>query len=633
MAGEVTYINRQYVSIQQYLHYAYRGVFFENYNFYEYVSIVSVMPRSTKSSRRSNAGPSHPSNIQENCASFEEDEAAEVGSDVNGEKQTHTRFFFDSRHPMHKTHVQMIRSALAVPIMAGKQPPRLRVPKDWEDSKWLKKAEICAHYYLTLFVPWSLETLVPIVDVFSYLGFQQMCNTMKSPNASFIQKCRYASINVMATPIDEEHLKRKMFNMWRGRNATRWKDGESVREARQDGALDIDGPSEDMLLEGDDADPTALIAAILNYSSGKSRGRERANNYVKHQLLEVQRLCNRFAATGLTSDENPNTTILQNISYIESYSSDQIADVIDSLNKDATVDEDAPDEEHEDENQDEEEKTQDDFIPTFFNRSQTVDASGLAGLGDDQNRAFTYILSHMRSLLRGQQVDQLRLIIHGGPGSGKSHLSRAIYDRIKSSLHEMLCVAPTGVAASLLIGGQTIHSLLGIHPLKAGNKFLKKLKSEKLIVLRQKFIDCILLLIDEASMLDGVLLCHISTRLQQIMNNDLPFGGLAVVLVGDFFQLKPVNADPFYAAAMKVLPDNYIGTPYGVGKELITHYLSASCTPRKQYHPFPRYHQHDQPWNHNSSSYQYFYLSNISEQSTPIKQIYSLEIFYSIDIL
>ena len=55
-----------------------------------------------------------------------------------------------------------------------------------------------------------------------------------------------------------------------------------------------------------------------------------------------------------------------------------------------------------------------------------------------------------------------------------------------------------------------------------------------------------LLIIDECSMVGQVVFTMIDKRLRQIFNNDRPFGGISVILVGDLFQLKPVFSTPLY---------------------------------------------------------------------------------------
>jgi len=79
------------------------------------------------------------------------------------------------------------------------------------------------------------------------------------------------------------------------------------------------------------------------------------------------------------------------------------------------------------------------------------------------------------------------------------------------------------------------------------NKPLPKLKPDKVHLLQQRFQDSDILLIDEVSMVGPIMLAHVSQRLCEAFNTTAPFGGLAVVLVGDFFQLPPtVPPTPIY---------------------------------------------------------------------------------------
>ena len=67
----------------------------------------------------------------------------------------------------------MTRSTFCVPILAGRHPPTLSIPDDWEDSKFLQKANQLAQYYLTLHDPWNMDTLTPYTYSFDYSGFNK----------------------------------------------------------------------------------------------------------------------------------------------------------------------------------------------------------------------------------------------------------------------------------------------------------------------------------------------------------------------------------------------------------------------------------------------------------------------------
>ena len=101
-------------------------------------------------------------------------------------------------------------------------------------------------------------------------------------------------------------------------------------------------------------------------------------------------------------------------------------------------------------------------------------------------------------------------------------------------------MAPTGVAAHT-IGGQTIHFALKM-PIQHGYRTDNaQLSSATLRKLRLSYNNKHTIIIDEISMVSAFMLEQIHLRLQFIKDNELPFGGMNVILVGDFFQLRPVR--------------------------------------------------------------------------------------------
>jgi ATP-dependent DNA helicase PIF1 len=99
--------------------------------------------------------------------------------------------------------------------------------------------------------------------------------------------------------------------------------------------------------------------------------------------------------------------------------------------------------------------------------------------------------------------------------------------------------ASTGVAA-LHIGGQTIHSWAGIG---FGDKHVKVLidevKSNSYAVKRWQNTRC--LVIDEISMIDADLWDKLEEIARVIRRNKQPFGGIQLIISGDFLQLPPVR--------------------------------------------------------------------------------------------
>ena len=133
------------------------------------------------------------------------------------------------------------------------------------------------------------------------------------------------------------------------------------------------------------------------------------------------------------------------------------------------------------------------------------------------------------------------LFLSGSAGTGKSFTIKKIVEYLENNNINYGLTALTGCAASL-INGQTIHSylLLGIDKtLKdiyndLSKKYIAKLKSLKSLNT---------LIIDEISMMSNELIELIDELFKMIKSNILPFGGIQVILVGDFHQLPPVKGN------------------------------------------------------------------------------------------
>lgn len=129
----------------------------------------------------------------------------------------------------------------------------------------------------------------------------------------------------------------------------------------------------------------------------------------------------------------------------------------------------------------------------------------------------------------------LNLFITGVAGSGKSYLLRQLKEHFGDSLH---LTATTGISA-ININGVTIHSWakLGIGNVSASYIAAKITKDEATL---NKIKYCKYLAIDEISMLSDKMLSLLHQVLVLVRGNTKPFGGIQLLLFGDFLQLPPV---------------------------------------------------------------------------------------------
>ena len=130
------------------------------------------------------------------------------------------------------------------------------------------------------------------------------------------------------------------------------------------------------------------------------------------------------------------------------------------------------------------------------------------------------------------------IFITGGGGVGKSYMLNKLRRRF-----DITVTSTTGVSA-LNVKGQTVHSWSGIG---IANKdittIVKKIKDNKRKL--KQIQSTRILAIDEISMLDDYTLDYLNTVLKEVMGSYKPFGGLQVILIGDFFQLPPVKINEF----------------------------------------------------------------------------------------
>ena len=144
-----------------------------------------------------------------------------------------------------------------------------------------------------------------------------------------------------------------------------------------------------------------------------------------------------------------------------------------------------------------------------------------------------------------KQVGRLQ-ILAGQGGCGKTHVLNAINTTLGSMGIKGGNFATTGIAA-VGIGGSTLHSYNRGFGVPVNAKKYTAL-SRKILKRLQKLHEALrYIIIDEYSMLKQRELHYLDQRLREIFRNNLPFGGLCVLLVGDIGQLPPVNGVVLWA--------------------------------------------------------------------------------------
>lgn len=129
--------------------------------------------------------------------------------------------------------------------------------------------------------------------------------------------------------------------------------------------------------------------------------------------------------------------------------------------------------------------------------------------------------------------------ITGAAGTGKSFLLRLI----KEHFPFIHITASTGVAA-VNVSGTTIHSWSGIGKAHLpATEIARFINSGPGTRLRRQIKKAKLLAIDEISMISAQVLDLLDQVLKLVRENQKPFGGIQLVVLGDFFQLPPINKE------------------------------------------------------------------------------------------
>ena len=169
-------------------------------------------------------------------------------------------------------------------------------------------------------------------------------------------------------------------------------------------------------------------------------------------------------------------------------------------------------------------------------------------LNEGQQHLFSFIMQYALLCKLAEKNNELppkpfQIFLSGGAGVGKSFLIKAITEYLKRVLRypnqnldhpSVLVTASTGKAATG-INGITLHSAFHL-PVKSGLKSheYKKPSDKTLHMLRNKYQYLKVLIIDERLMIGREIFGHLDLALKAIIHNSSPFGGVSLLVVGDF---------------------------------------------------------------------------------------------------
>ncbi|XP_072754275.1 uncharacterized protein [Anoplolepis gracilipes] len=155
----------------------------------------------------------------------------------------------------------------------------------------------------------------------------------------------------------------------------------------------------------------------------------------------------------------------------------------------------------------------------------------LSTLNDEQKHVYNIVIR----VIDNENEPQRLFYIDGFAGSGKTYLFNTFLSVIRRRNEIIIPCASTGIAATLLKGGKTYHSLFKLLiPIDDGAKSNIRGNSQA----ARELISAKLIIWDEVTV--GHALTAVDKLFKDLMKNERPFGGKVILFAGDFRQNLPV---------------------------------------------------------------------------------------------
>ena len=513
-------------TIAQFTHYRFRGEPLSDFSMYEYFSCIKIVSR----------------------------ESVDKPSTSAGNRPLNATFPFVNQHPMHLKQHQRLRSKQMVPMIAGSSAPR-HPGSDKSVPNWQKRADAFGAFALTLYCPWRVDGPPYTLNYNGYLTWV----THLQNSRLYIDKVRLFWLSNLATGLHVDAEALKLITKWRARYTTRWSNVESqIAHAQLNQALHGEGGDEGY--EGMAANLLEQLKDIYvaidpenDVISPSEAAALRCVKNLQHVISSseipatsvnvIESVTPKYSSIARINEQRQSSNITQLWSQMHQGTNDNVSDTIDAPSQHTEPTRTAA------ENDSRYPLPGHDMpnlgLPcTSNNVSEVVDPE----LNKDQNNALTAtckwvnsVESHVRDQVNRPHPGPLNLLILGEAGTGKSFFTKHLLQRLGS--HRMKCVSFQGIAASLLPDGHTIHSTFAIPCMGRGEQTPQKSSKTAINRARVDFgTDVCVLVIDEISNTDADLLLSVDARLKEWFNPQLSFGGLGVILMGDFFQLPAVGS-------------------------------------------------------------------------------------------
>ena len=536
------------ITIQPPYHYFYRGEMLAELTRVEYYTLIQIVPR------KSNTKANHKDNNQ-------------------GIKKG-ARFDFAESHVLYESHVQMIRFHQPTPIFANPtlvpRHPGKEIQRGKPDYEaFRERADLFSLYYLTLFRPEKNHFNAadkPNEYKYDWSALKGWIEHLRNDN-KIISTCRLVQMTTYMQGLKTNTTLRILAKNYRDRNRRLWTETEKQQHNIYRSSQRLESRNDENTIDYDDYD------IQRNMTNQQLRACLTLISYASSQLLTLSRLSS-LNSTKIKSNSIkrlPLSIRKSNMTAIYRHGAD-LRHVAKQLSKEITLTEDSSEITNHSENGVSINIPYESSEERFFNElvfetnefvKMNIEKNGQKRLGSSQKKVLKYWIHHLCNIKTKKHFniydrrfhDNRLVLLLGLPGTGKSFVIDAISKCVTFlKLGHVLKTAHFGVAA-MNISGSTLHKTFKI-PFGEGTNSKRALTEQTLIDTRRSINaeNICMVIIDEISNVPPHFLQRVDSRLKQIMNCfTLPFGGLSMLLVGDFLQKEPPGATSLVKGLMHLV--------------------------------------------------------------------------------
>lgn len=476
-------------------------------------------------------------------------EPVSPGTEQKSGKSPNRTFRFAKSHPLHASHVQRLRTKHTVPIFLGRDPifPGGNRPEHpLRAKKWDERREKFGAFFVHTYRPEPDNYDGETANNREY-SWKELCSYLEElrTDRSVLSQLRLAILNRAMNNSATSQNKQDRMTAFRGRAKTYWSTDEKNRYSS------YMGQQKQRMNTGDDCEivtgsPWALSQkqALLDCTLTKHREDQAAA--LDSVFGSTQSACAAASGKDQVQDQRK-------------WGSPVVT--VDPSTVDATM------AELQSAKRAKKSGAGDDTVPSQYapHWSHNAAQAYFENIPVDQtpNREQQALLEvavqHFTVVnaerVRGEMYSSTtspKLVVLGGPGAGKTTTVNHLPKLAKAmKAGTVLRFSYPGIT-SVLAGGATYSSTF--YPGKSGEAKITQLvrKSKQILQTRYEWENVVAIILDEISTFSPLYLAIIDHRLREVTNQDRPFGGIMIWLVGDFMQSKAIRQKYFFTGMLEV---------------------------------------------------------------------------------